>query len=110
MKTIVENLVCLGESRIVATVVSLLSDETPRSMRDIEREADLRQPDVSLAVKELALFVGVAEKRDGSTGRPQKVITMTKDGYAGYLNALSDRIAAKQQEWTVALSELSDGL
>ena len=88
MKTKVENLLLLAVPRTVANVIDVLSDGKEHSLRDIERKADLRQPEVSIAISTLSPYVTVEEKRDvGGRGRPQKFITMKRKAYVDYIKA-----------------------
>jgi len=88
MKTKVENLLLLAVPRTVANVIDVLSDGKEHSLRDIERKADLRQPEVSIAISTLSSYVTVEEKRgDGGRGRPQKFITMNRKAFVDYIKA-----------------------
>jgi predicted transcriptional regulator len=87
MKTKVESLLLLDVPRTVANVIAVLSDGKEHSLRDIERKADLRQPEVSIAIGLLSSYVTVEEKRgDGGRGRPQKFITMRRGKYVEYID------------------------
>jgi predicted transcriptional regulator len=69
---IIELLVSMGLSRKAATTLTFLSHNEETDARQIERHTDLRQPEVSTAIKELYEW-GWIEKRDikgKGRGRP----------------------------------------
>jgi predicted transcriptional regulator len=69
---IIELLVSMGLSRKAATTLTFLSNQEETDARQIERQTDLRQPEVSTAIKELVGW-GWIEKRDvkgKGRGRP----------------------------------------
>lgn len=69
---IIELLVSMGLSRKAATTLTFLSHNEETDARQIERSTDLRQPEVSTAIKELVGW-GWIEKRDikgKGRGRP----------------------------------------
>ncbi len=88
MKSQYDNLVSLGASRTVAKVIEVLSDHKEHSLRDIERKADLRQPEVSLAVGEIYSYLIIEQwnVEGGGKGRPQKYVKMDRGSYEMYLN------------------------
>ncbi len=78
---IVSLLVETGLSRNIAKIVVFLSRAGEAVSRDIERAANLRQPEVSLAMKELKEWGWIKEKelkRKGK-GRPLKSYKLTID-------------------------------
>jgi predicted transcriptional regulator len=88
-----QNLILLGVPRTVANVVELLSDNKSRTMHEIERESDLRQPEVSTAITILSPFIKITLKNSEAQGRPQKVVCMSPANYVRYI----DHIAEKQE-------------
>ena len=69
---IIELLVSMGLSRKAATTLTFMSQNDETDARQIERHTDLRQPEVSTAIKELVSW-GWIEKRDlkgKGRGRP----------------------------------------
>jgi predicted transcriptional regulator len=107
MKTKVENLLLLDVPRTVANVIDVLSDGKEHSLRDIERKADLRQPEVSIAISTLSSYVTVEEKREvGGRGRPQKFITMSKKDYACYVSVCLECFKARYEVVKKAGEEL----
>ncbi len=78
---IVTLLVETGLSRSIAKIIVFLSRAGEAVSRDIERAANLRQPEVSLAMKELKEWGWIKEKelkRKGK-GRPLKSYKLTID-------------------------------
>ncbi|MEM0203148.1 MAG: ArsR family transcriptional regulator [Archaeoglobaceae archaeon] len=70
-----------GLNRNIARVVVFLSKAGEAVSRDIERAANLRQPEVSLAMKELKEWGWVKERelKKKGKGRPLKSYKMTKE-------------------------------
>ncbi len=72
---VVETLKSLGVPRKVSNMLAYLASGTEATSREIERGSDLRQPEVSIALRTLRKNNWVEEricKSDG-TGRPMKV-------------------------------------
>ena len=72
---VVETLRSLGVPRKVSNMLAFLANGAEATSRDIERGSDLRQPEVSIALRTLRKHNWIDEKvgrRDG-TGRPMKV-------------------------------------
>jgi predicted transcriptional regulator len=73
-------LIAVGLPRIVAKVLVFLANAPEASSRDIERGADLRQPEVSLAMQYLQEQGWIAsrlEKTD-AIGRPQNLFSLSR--------------------------------
>jgi predicted transcriptional regulator len=72
---VVETLKCLGVPRKVSNMLAYLAGGTEATSREIERGSDLRQPEVSIALRTLRKNNWVEEKisRSDGTGRPMKV-------------------------------------
>ncbi|MCS7130561.1 MAG: ArsR family transcriptional regulator [Archaeoglobaceae archaeon] len=70
-----------GLNRNIAKVVVFLSKVGEAVSRDIERAANLRQPEVSLAMKELKDWGWVKERelKKKGKGRPLKSYKMTRE-------------------------------
>ncbi len=62
----------LGFKKTTACVLVYLANVKEASSRDIERGTDLRQPEISLAMKELEKRGWVAERERENTGRGRK--------------------------------------
>ncbi|MCJ7445041.1 MAG: ArsR family transcriptional regulator [Methanotrichaceae archaeon] len=74
----VETLRSLGVPRNVATLITFLANVDEASSREIEMGSDLRQPEVSIAMRSLRENTWINEreiKREGK-GRPMKVYSL----------------------------------
>ena len=72
---VVETLRSLGVPRKVSNMLAYLANGVEATSRDIERGSDLRQPEVSIALRTLRKHNWIEEKisRSDGTGRPMKV-------------------------------------
>ena len=95
MDKLSELLIKVGVPKNTANVFSSLLDGEPRTSRQIERVVDLRQPEVSIALKNLYGFVSVAKQESENIGRPNKVYRMSKKQGDAYLKCMADE---KQKE------------
>ncbi len=79
-ETITDNLVGLGMKRNVARVIVYLSGTEEATSRMIERGTDLRQPEVSMAMRQLRAYhwVESTEKKADSKGRPVKIYRLSR--------------------------------
>ena len=75
---IADALISLGMSRNVARILSYLQSSKEVKSVDLEREAGLRQPEVSLAVRELKGrdWISEREEKKPGKGRPYKVYSL----------------------------------
>ncbi|HII07767.1 MAG TPA: ArsR family transcriptional regulator [Methanotrichaceae archaeon] len=73
-----ETLRSLGVQRNVAILITYLANVNEASSRDIEMGSNLRQPEVSIAMRALRENDWVSEKevRRGGKGRPMKVYSL----------------------------------
>ncbi|MGC9514258.1 ArsR family transcriptional regulator [Methanocrinis sp.] len=73
-----ETLRSLGVQRNVAILITYLANVDEASSRDIEMGSNLRQPEVSIAMRALRENNWVSEKevRRGGKGRPMKVYSL----------------------------------
>ena len=73
-------LIELGMKKNIAKVLIFLGNIPETTSRDIERGADLRQPEVSLAMQYLMEqhWVTAHETRGERKGRPEKVYTLAR--------------------------------
>ena len=71
---VVETLKSLGVPRKVSNMIAFLASGTEATSREIERGSDLRQPEVSIALRTLRKNNWIEEKmcRSDGTGRPMK--------------------------------------
>jgi len=72
---VVETLRSLGVPRKVSNMIAYLASGVEATSREIERGSDLRQPEVSIALRTLRQNNWVEEKvcKSDGTGRPMKV-------------------------------------
>jgi predicted transcriptional regulator len=113
-----ETLIKLGYSRTKAAVLAVMMDKTakwPMTARDLERAADLRQPELSMVVKDFKEYKWLKEsdlKKQGELGRPQKVYHLGLNR-ARLLNYVREEVALKIDEQTALVHvlerELKDG-
>jgi predicted transcriptional regulator len=92
-------------------LITYLKDVDEGSSRDIERATDMRQPEVSIAMRTLRERGWVAEreiKHDGK-GRPQKIYALrsTIDEIIEYYEAKKNQEAAQTMGAIQRLKELS---
>lgn len=88
MKPIFDNFQLLNVPRTTAKVLEVLSDGKEHTLREIERVADLRQPEVSIAVEQISSYVTITKLNpEFGRGRPQKVVQMSKRAYGEYIDA-----------------------
>jgi predicted transcriptional regulator len=108
MQKISENLMVLGVHRTVSLVVEALVDGEPHTLREIERITDLRQPEVSLAMKEIANYTKVYDDPNGSNGRgrPIKIVELPLKSYRRYVLSIVERTRAEQVKVESAAKEL----
>jgi predicted transcriptional regulator len=97
--------------RNVASLITYLKDVEEASSREIEMATDMRQPEVSIAMRTLRERGWVAEreiKRDGK-GRPQKIYALRSniEEIIGYYEAEKNQEAAQTIEAIQRLKELS---
>ena len=75
---IADALISLGMSRYVARVLSYLHDSNEATSVELERGTGLRQPEVSIAMKELEErdWINEREEKKPRKGRPNKVYSL----------------------------------
>ncbi len=76
----VETLRSLGVPRNVATLITFLANVDEASSREIEMGSDLRQPEVSIALKYMTEqgWVTSSKLTPERTGRPMREITLAR--------------------------------
>ena len=76
----VDLLIGIGVPRTVAKVLVFLANTPETTSRDIERGADLRQPEVSIAMQYLKEQGWITSRlvRTESIGRPQNVVSLSR--------------------------------
>ena len=110
----VETLRSLGVPRNVATLITFLANVDEASSREIEMGSDLRQPEVSIAMRTLRNNNWVEEreiKKDGK-GRPMKVyrLTISLGDIIKHFEDEKRKESAKTLESIEKLKELSRSL
>jgi predicted transcriptional regulator len=70
----------IGLKRNVSKVLVFLSNAREATSRDIERGTDLRQPEVSIAMRQLKenKWIHTKESKTESKGRPVKIYSLAK--------------------------------
>jgi predicted transcriptional regulator len=104
----------LGIARNVASMITYLSSVDEATSREIEIGSNLRQPEVSIAMRTLRANNWVDErevKKDGK-GRPMKIysLTVSLDGIIDHFEEEKRREAAKTMESIEKLKEMSQRL
>ncbi len=99
---IAEALISLGMSRNVAMTLAYMQNTNSATTIDLERSARLRQPEVSIAMKELEErdWVNEREEKKLGKGRPNKIYTL-KVGFNDIIAQLE-----KQQRKAVVEAQL----
>ncbi|MDI6867284.1 MarR family transcriptional regulator [Methanoculleus sp.] len=77
---VAELLMDIGIKRNVARVLVFLTNNAEATSREIERGTDLRQPEVSIAMRYLKEcdWIDVRESRSESKGRPVKIYNLSR--------------------------------
>ncbi len=75
---IADTLISLGMKRPIARVLSYLENRNEVTSVELERETGLRQPEVSIATKELKEYgwINEREEKKPGKGRPHKVYSL----------------------------------
>jgi predicted transcriptional regulator len=86
---IVEALIFLGMNKNVAMALTYLQNMNTATSTDLEKGANLRQPEVSIAIKQLKEqdWITEREERKIGKGRPTKVYSL-KVGFNDIVNQL----------------------
>ena len=106
MDKLSELLIKVGVPKNTANVFAFLLDGEPRTARQIERVVDLRQPEVSIALKNLRPFVSVTERASENKGRPNKVYRMSKKQGGAYLKRVADETQKEIDEIAANLEKI----
>ncbi len=87
-------LIGIGISRTVAKVLVYLANIPEATSREIERGADLRQPEVSIAIQYLKEqgWIESRLKKTDSIGRPQNIISLSHP-----ISEIIDRIQVEKE-------------
>lgn len=104
-------LITLGYSRTQSAVLAVMMNKNikwPITARDLERASDLRQPEVSLVVKDFKEYGWLKEsilKKCGELGRPQHKYSLLINA-TGLLNHVREEVSVKIDEQTRFVHEL----
>lgn len=108
-----ETLRSLGVQRNVAILITYLANVEEASSRDIEMGSNLRQPEVSIAMRALRDNDWVSEKevRRGGKGRPMKVYSLLTpiDEIIKHFEEEKQQESAQTMESIQKLKELISG-
>ncbi len=111
-KEIADDLISLGVSRMAATVLAYLQDTNSATSLDFERAAGLRQPEVSLAIKQLKEhdWIKEEEEKKPGKGRPFKIYSLKIgfDKIIAQLERENKRASDEAQEKIERLMELGN--
>jgi predicted transcriptional regulator len=98
----------VGITKNIAKALIMINNAKEATSREIELGASLRQPDVSIATKEMLRlgWISVTEtKTDESKGRPKKIYTLVKS-ITDIVNDLEMTAATKLADTTATLNRL----
>ncbi len=78
---IADTLISLGMNRPIAKILSYLQHVNEATSVDIERRAELRQPEVSIAMKQLKEldWINEREEKKPGKGRPHRIYSLKID-------------------------------
>jgi predicted transcriptional regulator len=101
----------LGIKRTVACVITFLKDQNERSSKDIEVATGLRQPEISIAIRNLRErgWLTEHESKSSGKGRPLKIYTLraTIDEIINCCETEKSRESARISEAIKKLKSLS---
>jgi predicted transcriptional regulator len=88
-------LIDIGTKQSIAKVLVFLSNTTEATSRDIERGTDLRQPEVSIAMRYLTGqdWIKSRESKAESKGRPVKIYVLSRS-----INDIMNSIEKEKKE------------
>ena len=107
---VVDTLRSLGVPRKVSNMIAYLANVKEATSREIERGSDLRQPEVSIALRTLRKNKWVEERivKSEGTGRPMKVYKLSApiEDVIRYYEEIKVREASKAMESIQKLKNL----
>ncbi len=100
-------LISLGMSRNVARVLSYLQNKNEVTSVELERESGLRQPEVSIAMRELKErdWINEREEKKPGKGRPHKVYSL-KVGFDEIIAQLEQQQEKEVDEVQIRIERL----
>ncbi len=106
-----EGLRSLGVNRNMASLITYLKGVNEASSRDIEMATDLRQPEVSIAMRTMRerAWITETEIKGNGKGRPQKIYALrsTIDEIIGYYEDEKSQESARTMEAIQRLKDLT---
>ncbi len=104
---IASTLISLGLSRPVARTLSYLQNGNEVTTIELERGTGLRQPEVSIAMKELEKrgWISEREEKKPGKGRPYKVYSL-KAGFDGIIDQLEEQQRKAVDEMQMRIKRL----
>ncbi len=102
-------LISLGMSRNAAAALSYLRNSNSATSIDLERSARLRQPEVSIAIKQLKEWGWIYECEDKKTGRgrPNKIYSL-KVGFNGIIAKFEEQQSKAFDEAKAKIERLKE--
>ncbi len=106
---IASSLIYLGMSRPVARILSYLQNRNEITTMELERGTGLRQPEVSIAMRDLNErgWVSEREEKKLGKGRPNKVYSL-KIGFDEIVNGLEEQQRKVADEVRLRIERLKD--
>jgi predicted transcriptional regulator len=108
---LVEALEAVGIRRNVATIIVSLKDLDEATTRDIEKGSELRQPEVSIAMRTLRQKGWIAEREQKGIGkgRPMKLyrLTVPINDIIGYYEEMKRNESSRAMQSIQRLKEMS---
>jgi predicted transcriptional regulator len=106
---IADTLISLGISRNVARILSYLQNKNKVTSVELEREAGLRQPEVSIAMRELEErdWISKREEKKPGKGRPNKVYSL-KVGFNKIIAELEKQQKKAVDEMQASIKRLKE--
>lgn len=103
-KEIADALISLGISRNAAIILAYLQNMKSAKSVDLERGANLRQPEVSIAMKQLKKHDWINEREDKKPGkgRPNKIYSLN----IGFNEIIAQLEKQQKEEITVAQAKI----
>ncbi|HIH44412.1 MAG TPA: ArsR family transcriptional regulator [Candidatus Methanoperedenaceae archaeon] len=104
-----DTLMALGLKRNVAKVLTYLKNVEEVTSRDLEMGSDLRQPEVSIAMRELKEMDWISEREEKKSGkgRPFKIYKLKTD-MATIISHLETQKKKESQEMMESIKRLKE--
>ena len=104
-----DTLIELGLKRNVAKILTYLKNVKEITSRDLEMSSDLRQPEVSIAMRELEelAWIGEREEKKPGKGRPYKIYQL-KTSIEAIIEYLETQKKKKSQAMMASIKRLKE--